>query len=992
MSIMLLDQLQAHEGGGFQLTPMLSWDACENGLGVKMIERLELATKTAMCFLARDFPSIKTHADSGTLSEKLKTIANSNDFKTNLKSLVQKADGLLHTDLSYHWASSTLKALASLLPKWSKNASTIYSDYCKWTFTPRPPFNGIVAFKDVVISFEGSEMRQLLEEEVKNCYVSIPHSLAYTPSDAFIEDFDQIFTTIIAGDMDAMDLEFSVEALSTEGKRLPHHFVVYYGEGGNAKGARSTLRATCYANGHAFVSPAVFDKSLKDEFRKQGHEFHGAVLCTLREGDQFEFAEKEFRAWTAGEGNGCRLPHAVHTPQLSWPCTGKFAEWNVKKTPKIPSIQEKSMNRRFKGIEKTASFTMDPEKVDVSKKIFLADPKLEDKLESGDAVWCYFRRHFWPWKRKHGEDDARFKIMNLTPSLQAQTDKLINILAENQGITPALPALAALTADGASFEEDPMYKMLSRCHREWKGSAFVKSHTIEKATWIPFGEGSRKGRVDYFRKALDSKWNWFFDECSVDSFRRAPFSDVSVFLELTPEHFGKPEDWLPFKGLGEFTADDQDIAASDVVMNGVDRDDSEPFCVPEIGHLSSVKEYAAMDIDRDQPLLQEWARILEKGRDLGDGWYEVMCNHYQAHDIPGRFIPKNRASLATITKEARAVSVQGRCKSNDLPLSHETSRRRLLIKNNLLPEFPQVDRFSTHFEAWRRRFGKPQLQAISYGGAMKGDACNPAMWTLQSQQQSSTTALLALPQYEYLGGMFANRPHPMYSRAFFMFSADECERITLARTDYDKTEHITRGVIYDELLTEGSSPELNAKHGLIEKPLIMWQDNFFMCLRKASERTSQEVVKLNGKRQCITIACLNAGDSKMQNILRKHSLGHGPHTYMEVQQLLASKRTGQYLEEATIETLDALPAADQHGYLLHCDNHCVGLQKGVDDFVVVSDASYANRVQIKMQALHDFLVSWSKNHAAARIVIFHLAKTTYDPSAYTHNFMLAAGM
>eukprot|EP00974_Lingulodinium_polyedra_P051535 4957978-Lingulodinium_polyedra.AAC.1 len=70
--------------------------------------------------------------------------------------------------------------------------------------------------------------------------------------------------------MDVMELEFAIETLATLGMRLPHHIVVYYGVGGHAKGARSRLRAKVYGDAHKWVPPSVFDKALKDEFRKVG--------------------------------------------------------------------------------------------------------------------------------------------------------------------------------------------------------------------------------------------------------------------------------------------------------------------------------------------------------------------------------------------------------------------------------------------------------------------------------------------------------------------------------------------------------------------------------------------------------------------------------------------------------------------------------------------------------------------------------------------------
>ena len=202
--------------------------------------------------------------------------------------------------VQFAWCFTTLQALSALLPAWSKLTDNIYRDCCKWAFTPLPRANGVVAFKDCVLKFENGVRAQLRRVDIDptelDCYKYIPESLAYKPSDDFQAWFRQYFTTTIAGDMDAMEIEFSVETLAMFGLRLPHHCIVYFGPGGNSKGARSRLRARCFATGHKWISPGVFDKALKDEFRKQGFEFYGASMATLREADKFDFDEKCFRA------------------------------------------------------------------------------------------------------------------------------------------------------------------------------------------------------------------------------------------------------------------------------------------------------------------------------------------------------------------------------------------------------------------------------------------------------------------------------------------------------------------------------------------------------------------------------------------------------------------------------------------------------------------------------------------------------------------------
>jgi hypothetical protein len=107
--------------------------------------------------------------------------------------------------------------------------------------------------------------------------------------------------------------------------------------------------------------------------------------------------------------------------------------------------------------------------------------------------------------------------------------------------------------------------------------------------------------------------------------------------------FNQNEDVLDFSEI----PDNQDSDVANLVVN-------------EIGHLPSLREHASFDIDREPEILQQWILDLADGSPLGEGWYEVEINHYQAHAIPGRFLPRPRASLAKLTKEARGVSVGGR--------------------------------------------------------------------------------------------------------------------------------------------------------------------------------------------------------------------------------------------------------------------------------------------------------------------------------------------
>lgn len=297
---LLKDDLRARESGGYERVGKV-WQPSGEGFSAAVVEHLENRTKTAMGMIAFRIDDLDKETEDGRHTL-FREIAESEQVKSEAKRWLIVAQKKLKTGDEEGWCTAILSQLATLYPSWSKGEST-YSNFCKWGFTPRPPNNGFFAFKDCALCFGENGVKQKLKEELADVRMYIPESLAYKPSDEYIEWFRKYFATTIAGDMEVMTVEFAIESLAMRGLRLPHHCVIYYGKGGNSKGARSRLRAKCFAAGRKWVSPGVFDKAVRDEFRKQGREFYGATLCTIREADEFDFDEKVFRAWSAGEGS-----------------------------------------------------------------------------------------------------------------------------------------------------------------------------------------------------------------------------------------------------------------------------------------------------------------------------------------------------------------------------------------------------------------------------------------------------------------------------------------------------------------------------------------------------------------------------------------------------------------------------------------------------------------------------------------------------------------
>ena len=1001
MIVQLSSYLCAHESGLYVLDECGAWVPSEE-ISAFALTILEDACKAALCYLTKDPEELSTAFEDGTHSTLLGSWIDSGRGGEWLKQTLPKVDQKVNVLQHASWAALTAKSVRKLIPKWGNQTDTLRRNFCRWAFSSRPQCEGYVAFLDATLRFKAKSIEQVDKGTCRNCYIRIPHSLAYKPSDTFIEWFRKFFTTCISGNSDAMEVEFAIESLAAFGLSIPHHIVFYFGGGGNSKGARSKLRAAVWGNGHQWVSPGCFDVALKDEFRKQGPEIFGAMLCTLQESGSFDLDDKIFSAWTAGEGIRCRLPHAVHTPALAWPSTGKFWEINVKKTFRSKFITEASMYRRIIGIEKDATFTVDQEKMDADLKSFEAVPDLEERIASGDAVWCYLRKYFFPWYRKNDAAHARDRITRLTPSLQQQKDKLMRILiAHGTDNSENCSPQNVLESEGSMSVE---FGMLKRCHHEWSMHEYVKEFRILGTTWIPgtktvaTASDSRRSRarppssrLDNFRAALDSHQNFFFDAFDADTFVRAPFSDIDSLLALPAEKFGTVASWKPYRRASVFGQPLHELDLEDEFrVTDDDDDDDTDILVDEIGHLPSLIEYEAKCVDRRPDVLRQWIIDLRDGVDLGGGWRLVTVPYKASHGLPGRLVPRAYAALALLTREARSVSVGfgGRCVDLDFPASHLHSLVRILQAMGILEEFPLIHMYARNYQAWRELWGKMNLTAIMYGFIPSGNAWNPVTWTLASQIHEAGLRILMSDHYSYLNSQFADRKNPFATRLYYALSADEAERLMAAKADFEGNGRHVRGLIYDGLIVESYSQDLLSKHGLLEKPLPHWEDNFFMKLRACCEVMAIAVAKIGRKRACVANSILNVGSEKAKRAVQTFEK-NGPCAYGTMQRHLVQSRAMQYIQESSLAHV--LNAPTGSGFILHWDEHAVGIIVDEHGLLYIFDDSYEHAGKIATSEFAALLSSFSVGGDARAFVLFALVECRYTPVPFPASFYLNAG-
>ena len=225
----------------------------------------------------------------------------------------------------------------------------------------------------------------------------------------------------------------------------------------------------------------------------------------------------------------------------------------------------------------------------------------------------------------------------------------------------------------------------------------------------------------------------------------------------------------------------------------------------------------------------------------------------------------------------------------------------------------------------------------------------------------------------------------MYTRLYYLLSAEEAREMVEDLNVVQARGSVVCGLIYDSLLLEHDGPLPIDGMSLLEKPLPRWQDNLFMVLRTASDRTTEAVRKPDlGKRMCILTALLNVGSSKIQKASAVFT-SSGPHSYLRIQQYLVAKRTGQYLQKSTLRDLASAPPG--HAFLVHAHSHCVGVCVCEDNAVHIADDSSPNLVRLDQTNFCD-VKGFAESHSDAATCVFRLQSGNFSRDVYDQNLNL----
>ena len=185
------------------------------------------------------------------------------------------------------WWGEAGTALFQLSVRFSRKADTcdVLMVYHAWFRQDRPADKGIIDCKDIsfqlVAGESGLNVRQVPKSRDNDCYVYIPVTLGYKPSEAHVQRLRRVLCTAYAGSAYERRAVTAMECLSIVGAEMPQMCIVMRGRGRNTKTTLSKLRANVLGTGHKAVPASVLH--VPEEMRKQLLHFSQARCITIKE-------------------------------------------------------------------------------------------------------------------------------------------------------------------------------------------------------------------------------------------------------------------------------------------------------------------------------------------------------------------------------------------------------------------------------------------------------------------------------------------------------------------------------------------------------------------------------------------------------------------------------------------------------------------------------------------------------------------------------------
>lgn len=612
-------------------------------------------------------------------------------------------------DRSKHWTADIDRHMLDLASRFAKqsNCKVILDGYGEWCQEEMPPPTRYVDFLDATMELcIGGGATQVAKSPTRNCYVHIPVSLAFRPSDDSVAKMRRFFATTFAGNPETRRADMALEVLALHGKSVPPVILVYRGPRGDGKSTRTLLRDSFYGDAHCHLSPSCF--TVPEEFRKQGGQVAFARFVTMQECQGgMELIEDIFKKFISGEKLGCRPNYGASTTYYSWEFTAKFWEMNlltpsIKGDPAEIGDLESWVRRIFVG-RMMGSYITNTDDVNVEDKVFLSDPELRAFLTSEEAKAVYARHFLMPFIRRYSEQDKM----------------------ANGGLRPWTPAPSTPVQEEAprsieapwSVEQEQTCVRVHTWLRHHNTRRVAGPSAVNRCVILPGartmdgrrGATTRADRLEAIVKdfpCLMKKDSETFKVLNVDLEKM----EALVALHGGQDVFGSYLEW----GDPWAVKDDRnnDISAWEEVeqdWSEVAQADcrTEADSLVEVVNLAALQEHAIKHIDRGQDILEAYINRCEhEGADydhptFGRGFVTLMVQYYRKGEMPGRRYPHGVAAQL-LTRQARRVAFTPHCCDVDIVNCHPSLLCRFLTSVGKSQQFPLLTKYVEHPDAWRR--------------------------------------------------------------------------------------------------------------------------------------------------------------------------------------------------------------------------------------------------------------------------------------------------
>jgi hypothetical protein len=724
--------------------------------------------------------------------------------------------GLLQSDLRItkatdstqkKWWANAAEAIGAVSLRFQaaagrQKASAALEVYGTYMMTELPPVNNFINFQDCAFIVHpdeaaGDRLEQKNKTPENDCYIHMPCSLAYKPSDANVERLRRFMATTFAGHPESRLIDASMEALCLFGRPMPHRIVILMGPGGDGKSLRSMLRHNMFGTGHRFMNPQALQKD--DEFRLQGSQFGNVKAVTIQEcKGGAPLIEDVFKLFIDGGLLGCRPNYGEETKYLSWAHTGKYWETNLI----LPSIHGnpedikklKSWWRRILVCHIDSAYTANPAEINARERVFAEDCSLPTFLQSCEARFIYTTKYLMRFIRKNSAEKC---ISNLQSPPQIVKDDSIKAVQQmaNGGLRPFeayadIAHTSGMPADetGAAFiPGNESGKLVKEMYAKYVDKCTVPDWQIAKATFIKAAKirGSRGNatRQETFAAAAELV-PWLFQR---NDAKRCFFKlniDVEkvhkLMQNIGSNILGGPDHWKRVWDLkasfGTYVADNEQ--ATDFKGAG----DTDAGMLAETVNLTALKVYAAVGTDKRQRQLERYIAHCESTGVIQGDFCTTEVHYYRKYGLPGLRYASGPA-LQKLSVEARAAAMLSHAFDVDQVNAVPECFQRCLLRHHcdVDKEYPLRTSYVKSRSAWlgflseykgySQADAKHEILKLHYGGKPSADL--PMLWAYVGETETARAELLGMEEYAYLSDKFNDRRSPLASKLSYALAAEQ---------------------------------------------------------------------------------------------------------------------------------------------------------------------------------------------------------------------------